>query len=1021
MKYNLLFGISVLPALLIMPAVADTITARQVITSNTTYTDLTASNIASTVSNNGGVFYLQDVPNATLAFNGTTLFSGNSLNNGGMGGAIGNGWLSSTSGSGFTPGGKIVFNGDATFTSNSTNNPNGAGAIFNNGNGTVAAPDILFDGDATFTSNSATGASNSVYVGGGAIYHRDGAIVFNDGATFRNNKSTTRGGAIMSAGAMLFGDEVVFDGNTAELAGGAMAILGGNVTFADSAMFSNNTASSGAAIAISAADSVLSFQDSAQFIGNTGTGILVNNNTDSTVNFARGVVFDNNTNPLNGALVNIGTVNGTSGDFIFTNNTGSNGGGLKNSGTVTFNTTGDILFASNTTTSTAGALDNGGEIILDSSSVSFRDNVSNAGYGGAIFNAGDLQILGAVNTFSNNTANDSGAIKSGGGAVHNRGNTDGADLVIGASASTNTFSSNTSAAYGGALVSRAFDGAGQNSTVTVNGVTTFSNNKSALDGGAVWNMVAPADGTTGTSHITFNNDTSFINNTSGGMGGAIYNNDTVTFNGTTTFRGNTANGVANDIHNDGTVNFNGNATISGGITGSGNLNIASGKTLNIGTSTITQGKISLDGTMLATLRSGDTAQINVTNTDGFTGAGTLQLLFDAAGTYQVFGGAQFSSLDIGSSVYDLTWNGGAVTATLKSVADIASQNNLSNEAARTVVNVSQSTSPQLNNLSILMQEDLASGDNSAHTAIEHASRAISPETGSVAQSVGASTQNTLYRILTDRMAGGFGRNGGDVNVAPGDIWVQGYYNKSKLNDVFNGYTRGISAGFDGVINDVWTLGMGYMFGHSNIDAISRRTNVDSHSVFVYGQYKPSAWYMNAIVNYTMADYSEDGMAMGLNVTGDYDLDTFGANVAVGYDFWGGITPELSLRYMHMDSVDYSNSFGVRNKIDSGDFLTASLGTRYGFDMFFTNGWVVRPSMHYALRYDLMTDDNNINVMMPGINAYVLQGEHLSRVANEVGLELSMMYGAFNMSLNYDLEMRDNYTSQTGRVKFKYNF
>ena len=69
----------------------------------------------------------------------------------------------------------------------------------------------------------------------------------------------------------------------------------------------------------------------------------------------------------------------------------------------------------------------------------------------------------------------------------------------------------------------------------------------------------------------------------------------------------------------------------------------------------------------------------------------------------------------------------------------------------------------------------------------------------------------------------------------------------------------------------------------------------------------------------------------------------------------------------------------------------------------------------------MTDDNNINVTMPGINAYVLQGEHLSRVANEVGLELSMMYGAFNMSLNYDLEMRDNYTSQTGRVKFKYNF
>ena len=144
MKYNALMGISVLPALFIMPATADVISARTVITANTTYTDLTASNIASTVANNGGVFYMQDVPDVLLTFDGTTLFSGNSLNNGGMGGAIGNGWLSSTTGTGFTPGGKIVFNGPTTFTENSTNNKNGGGAIFNYGDGTTDAPDIEF-------------------------------------------------------------------------------------------------------------------------------------------------------------------------------------------------------------------------------------------------------------------------------------------------------------------------------------------------------------------------------------------------------------------------------------------------------------------------------------------------------------------------------------------------------------------------------------------------------------------------------------------------------------------------------------------------------------------------------------------------------------------------------------------------------------------------------------------------------------------------------------------------------------
>ena len=124
--HNTLIGVSVLPALLcIAPAIADTITERQVITTNTTYNDLTASNIASTTANNGGVFYMQDVPNVLLVFNDNTTFTGNSLNNGGMGGVIGNGWLASVSGTGYTQGGKIVFNGITSFNDNSTNNTNG--------------------------------------------------------------------------------------------------------------------------------------------------------------------------------------------------------------------------------------------------------------------------------------------------------------------------------------------------------------------------------------------------------------------------------------------------------------------------------------------------------------------------------------------------------------------------------------------------------------------------------------------------------------------------------------------------------------------------------------------------------------------------------------------------------------------------------------------------------------------------------------------------------------------------------
>lgn len=1017
-----LIGISVLPALLIMPAMADTLTERVVVTENTTYTNLTAENIASSVANNGGVFYLQDVPDVLLDFDGVTLFQNNSLNNGGMGGVIGNGWLSSVSGTGFTQGGKIVFNGASTFSGNSTNNTNGGGAIFNYGLGNATNPDIIFVGKTTFNNNSVTESTNSVYAGGGAINHRNGMIVFNSDAVFSSNESASKGGAIMAAGDMVFNGNAAFTGNTAGQSGGALALLGGNTYFEGTATFSNNVATGASAIFLGESAGGLSFRDSVTFSGNSGIDTLLNNVASATVEFNNGATFSSNTNNLNGALVNVGIVNVLGGNLAFTSNTGSNGGGLKNTGTVNVDTSGNIVFSENTTTSTAGALDNGGTIVFDASKVSFTNNTSNAGYSGAIFNAGDLTIAAMTNVFRGNNAKDTGAVKSGGGAIHNRGQIGTATLVIGTEGATNTFNANKSSAYGGAIVARAFDGDNANSTVTINGTTTFSANTAAMDGGAIWNAVAESDGTTGTSEIVFNGDTTFINNVASGSGGAIFNNDLITFNGVTKFDSNTANGVANDIFNDGTMNFNDDVTLNGGIDGSGTLNIAAGTIFNIGTASVTQGAIALDGTMLATLRSGDDAQINVTNEGGFTGDGTLKLSLESAGTYKVFGNAGFDNVDISSPIYDVAWSGSNVTATLKSIDEIVAQNNITPDAARVISSLSESWVSGLNNLSVLFQEHLASGTAADLLAVEKATSAINPEKHAVAQSVELSVQNMVSSLVSDRISTpGFGRSGGDANIDFGGVWAQGLYNKSKLNDVFNGYTRGGAIGFDGTVNDVLKLGAGFMYSHSDVSATSRNTEVDASTMFLYGQYRPSDWYVNAVVNYTMSDYTEHGNALGVGVGSEYDVDIFGARFATGYDFIGGITPEFAMQYMHINSHDYTNSLGVYNQVENSDYLTASLGTRYEFDVLLVNGMVLRPQMHYAIKYDIMSDKQNVTVTMPGVNSYVVDGERLSRIANTVGVGVAMNYAGVELSLNYDIEAREDYTSQTGYAKFRYEF
>ena len=101
----------------------------------------------------------------------------------------------------------------------------------------------------------------------------------------------------------------------------------------------------------------------------------------------------------------------------------------------------------------------------------------------------------------------------------------------------------------------------------------------------------------------------------------------------------------------------------------------------------------------------------------------------------------------------------------------------------------------------------------------------------------------MANVVANRMAivspMTIGRNGGDESAASGGIWAQGLFNKSKFGDKFDGGTTGVAAGIDGLIGNGFSVGAGYSFASSDIDASARDTDVESHTVFVYGQYKPS--------------------------------------------------------------------------------------------------------------------------------------------------------------------------------------
>ena len=1004
---KILLGISVLPALAIMPAVADGSmiveeTERLILlegdatVSEKNYTGIHSAEYYGGAINNSGTLSLTDV-----------LFNGNSSVN--LGGAIMN--LNT-----------IVINGPTEFNGNyvTGNECSCGGAIYNEG-------DMTFNGITIFDGTLASEIdANAMY--GGAI----------------NNDSSGHSG--LESATITFNEMVEFLDNTASVQGGALVNATNDmIVFDKGVLFSGNIA-----------------QQNGNMVFNTGTmvfngGLEMQSNGDVEKHTINNSGFDNR-----------GTVTVVGGNVLVNNNVAGAGAGFSNSGTLLLGAYIDsndeiqiqpvqsIIFTNNHAVGdqdgkngTAGALYAGGKTQLYANTITFDGNSNSnrnngSSYGGAIaLQGGILDIIGDMNLFTNNysystTTIEENVIKFGGGAIQNRGNTTPSNLTIGKAGAINVFESNMAAMHGGAIHARA-EAETDVGNISITGTTRFNSNRSVLNGGAISNMPL-----LGQSAFTFNGDTNFQNNVAGGDGGAIYNNGNMTFNGDVIFSGNKSvatftfdedtgaiigysGGTANDIYNNGIINFNGDVTLDGGITGAGTIVLANGKFLNIGNASISQDVINMNGGTIVAMISNvdDDYRINV---GSFSGDGTIALTLGDVGTYKIFGGSSFfentvfnGNITFDSPIYNLEWidNNSSITAVRKTAEQIANDNYVSIDAAKTMLNLMDSSSDKLNDLGMSLQEQLALKNG---YAVEHAHKAIHPEMESVVQSVNTSVQNAIAKLAAGRMAFGrlIGRSGGMTQARTG-VWAEGIYNKSKQNDAFNGYTRGGAFGIDTKLGRGFMFGVGYSYAHSDVAGRVRNTEIDSNTIFVYGQYKPTAWYMNAMVNYTMSDYAEKSNVLGILVESDYDVDAFGGAIMTGYDFASGITPEIGLRYLHISADEYKNSLGVKSKLDDADYLTGVLGAKYAFDYRVSRGFTLCPELSGAVKFDVISDENVSTIIMPGVNSYVLNGKRLSRMGGEFGAGIVVKYNDFSLALNYDIELREDYTSQTGRVRARYVF
>ncbi len=865
------------------------------------------------------------------------------------------------------------------------------------------------------------------------------------GGSFTGNTVATEGGAIFST---FYDSENVKDSvyikgteftkNSAEI-GGAIytegkADLGGGLASMkiEGAKFTENTAIAGGGAIHNL--STLTIENS-DFSGNksisgngdggaiyTNTGALTLKHTDFENNFVDANAKDNM--GYGGAIyAQGGTIDIQGGEYE--DNHALTGGAIYVSKSATSVNIENVEFEGNWA-SDIGALGIFGKNTT-LTNLTFTDNYTTGQYeefgfndgGGALFFGAEAQAVLDNGVFlSNESAGVGGAIAT---RSPNKGDNSAAKLDI----KNSTFRENVAATQGGAIYT-----AFHNSKEAIDNVyladSVFVANK-ANEGGAIYNEGLADRGDNFASiymtGVTFKDNVASVN------GGAVFNGagGTVNLAGINVFSGNVAHGLSNDIHNMGTLNITGGTTsFDGGVTGTGTFTLASDAKLDIGTSAIKQGTINLDGTVMASLlndsvRGGSYGRFigDVTVGDN----AMFELNVGAAGTYNIWDGKIVDEAQVAvGDIYEIAGiDKDGVKIVTKSVADIADAVGISTQAAGAVAGLANSNVGKAHQISLALQDALNAEDTAT---VERETKKLNPTDKPVAQAASASVQNQVLALTSGRMAGGvsIGRAGGDERSQENGFWIQGLFNKSKFGDDFHGYTRGVALGADTLIDRKWTIGGGLAFNNSDVHADSMHTDIDSKTLFLYGQYKPNNWFVNATATYNMSEYTDDKTVSGVGVSATYDVDAYGAQIMTGYDFAPGITTEGGLRYLHIAQDGYMDDLNLTTvrALDT-DFLTGVAGLKYAFAI--ENDWAIRlrPELRAAMTYDFISDDEMATVVMPGVASYKVDGERLSRMGGEFGIGLTALYKGVEVSLMYDLDLHRDYTSQTGMIKFRGKF
>ena len=478
----------------------------------------------------------------------------------------------------------------------------------------------------------------------------------------------------------------------------------------------------------------------------------------------------------------------------------------------------------------------------------------------------------------------------------------------------------------------------------------------------------------------------------------------------------TFNGGALKVN--GTMTISGNLELNNNIVGSNTVEFKEGSSL----------KAELEKTATKTTIEASTIK----------GSTTMVLENGSEGGQIKFTGDQTGFKFADNALFDISEDSGVYTFSKKSSDEVAAAVGATGNQASTITAVTSGNTTNAtfntiaNNINSLMQ---SGNPADVKTALD-ASTALAPEVAPAVQSASTETTNQVFGAVGTRLSGGSistgseGMSSGDDIFERVAVWVQGMFNKSKLDDTskakgFDSDSNGVAFGIEKNVTNETKLGIGYAYTNTDIDGFMRKTDVDTHTAIVYGEYKPSRWFVNGIATYGWSDYSENKNVAGTGVKADYDVDTFGLQAMTGYDMnikGFGVTPEAGLRYVHIKQDSYKDSTDQKVSGNDSDILTGVIGAKVSKNFELSNDINLKPEARVAATYDLTNDNVNSVVTLANGSAYAVKGKALDRFGMEFGAGVTTeVNDNVELSLGYEGKFRQDYQDHTGLINAKYKF